>query len=294
MAQNNNSKKIIKVGYLVSYDYEYIFNSLKETYAHSDLIVLSYDKNFQTWSGNTFVIPDSFFEEIKKIDVDNKISFHKDAFYVENLDGMASETRQRNMLGEFMGKGGWHIQIDSDEYPYDFKKLTDFLHSNKFLLRNAHKNPVNFLAKWVVLFKKDENGIYIIKPFEETCYLVTNYPKYSYARRTIGRDFVLNYYTIHQSWARSEDEIYTKLTNWGHKNDFDTMLFFENWKNLNKNNYQEFENFHPLTGEAWKKLEYQEAKSIDEFTQIYKEKLPQNEIKLKFTKRAKLFLKSIF
>lgn len=286
-----NDQGIIKIGYLVSYDYKFIFSSLNEVYPYADKIVLCYDKNFKTWSGNNFKIPKSFFDEIKKLDVDNKIHFYEDIFYIENYSPMELETKQRNMLAQFLGKGGWHIQIDSDEYPYDFEKIITFLKSNNFLLKNPEKTPVNFLVKWIVLFKENSEGYFIIKPFKETCYMITNNPEYTYARKTDSYNIVLDNYAIHQSWARNEDEVYTKLINWGHKNDFDTISFYENWKELNQNNYNKIINFHPIYGTIWRNLEFQKAKNIHELIEICKTKYPQKKLKIKLTKRLKLYFK---
>ena len=47
---------MIKVGYLVSYDYELIFNSLPTIYNDADSIYLAIDENRSTWSGNNFTI----------------------------------------------------------------------------------------------------------------------------------------------------------------------------------------------------------------------------------------------
>lgn len=287
-------KEIIKVGYLVSYDYQYIFNSLKLTYALADKIVLCYDKDFKTWSGNTFEIPNSFFEKIKNLDTENKIFFYSDVFYVAGKTPMELDTRQRQMLGNFMGKGGWHLQIDSDEYAYDFEKMVTFLKANTFLLRNPKKTPIDFLAKWIVLFKQDQNGFYIIKPFKETCFLITNYPEYIYSRKTNAPFIILDYYVIHQSWARDENEIFTKLNNWSHKDDFDVNLFFENWKNLSKENHKDFTNFHPLTQSTWENLEYVEAENVEDFINQCTIKYPQKKLKLKWKLRLKLFIKSFF
>lgn len=38
-----------------------------------------------------------------------------------------------------MGSGGWLIQIDSDEYAYNFKLLSQFLRKNQFLTKNPIK-----------------------------------------------------------------------------------------------------------------------------------------------------------
>ena len=51
-----------------------------------------------------------------------KSSFTKTLF-IEGMQPMELETRQRNMMAEKMGSGGWHIQMDGDEYAYDFGVL---------------------------------------------------------------------------------------------------------------------------------------------------------------------------
>lgn len=288
----NDNAKTIKVGYLISYDYFFALNSLKEVYQYADSITFCYDKDFRTWAGNIFSIPDSFFEKLNELDVDNKISFYKDTFYLPDTNPMVLDTRQRQMLGNFMGDGGWHIQVDSDEYPYDFEKLACFLKSHAFLLKNPHKTPVNFSVKWINVFKEDAEGFYLIKPFNETCYLITNCPEYTYSRKTATRNFTLDFHVIHQSYARSANDIFTKLSNWSHKDDFDIVPFFEQWKSLNRSNYKDLENFHPLTPSTWEYLEFVESKNIDDLISLCKSKYPQPKLKLKTTKKLKLLLKS--
>ena len=65
----------IKVGYLLSYDYEMFLTSVKQLYDHVDKIVVGIDKDFRTWSGNTFNIEKSFFNDVEKFDVEKKIFF---------------------------------------------------------------------------------------------------------------------------------------------------------------------------------------------------------------------------
>ncbi|HAP96362.1 hypothetical protein [Epilithonimonas hominis] len=159
-----DKKNVIKAGYLISYDYAYIFNSLKLIYDHLDSIIISYDADNKTWAGNDILIPESFFTEIKAIDIHNKIAFYKDQFYIPNREPMELETRQRNMMAEKMGNGGWHIQIDSDEYAYDFGTTAKFLRKNRFLTKNPKKTPIIFLVNLIVLFKNNKDGYYVIQP----------------------------------------------------------------------------------------------------------------------------------
>lgn len=292
-----NKKNIIKVGYLLSYDYSYIFTSIKQLYDDVDSIVISYDSNNKTWAGNDVLIPESFFTDIKKIDIHNKITFYKDLFYISEMQPMELETRQRNMMAEKLGLEGWHIQIDGDEYAYDFKKIAQFLRKNSFLLKNAKERPFNFQVNFVTQFKHNDDGFFIITPFTEKCMLITNYPKYDYARLTNkGRTLPLDYYLIHQSWAREEQEIVEKINNWGHKNDFDTSKFLDLWKGLNADNYKEFKDFHPLDKTQWKELSFFPAKNIDEFISTFSKEYPQKELSLdlSFTKKIKIRIKNLF
>lgn len=287
--------QMIKVGYLLSYDYQYIFNSLKTVYDFADKIVICYDREGKTWAGNHFLIPNEVFEKIKSIDNQNKIVFYSDTFYIEGENPINLDTRQRNMLAQKMGKGGWHIQIDSDEYALNFQKLTSFLQKHSYLLRNPKRTPINFFVKFVTLFKQNEEGFFVITPHTEPCFLITNVPFYTNARMPENQFFVqLNYYLIHQSWARSEQDILQKFQNWGHKNDFNTQKYFEKWKNLNSENYRSYQNFHPLTPQEWKSIEFIKSKNIDEFLQKFLQNHPQKELNfpLKWTKKLKLYLKS--
>jgi len=292
-----NKENLIKVGYLLSYDYSYISTSIRQIYQDVDSIIISYDAENKTWAGNDVFIPESFFSEIKKNDPQNKITFYKDSFHIPGKEPMELETRQRNMMAEKLGPGGWHMQIDSDEYAYDFKKLATFLRKHSYLLKNPEKRPFNFQVNFVTLFKKNEDGYFVITPFEEKCLMITNYPKYEYARVTNkGRTLSLDFHLIHQSWARDEQEIIQKINNWGHKNDFDTNTFLGQWKNLNAENYKTFKNFHPLEASHWKEISFFRAKTIDDFISSFSSKFPQPDLKLNLssTKKIKLWLKSLF
>lgn len=292
-----NKEHIIKVGYLLSYDYAYIFTSIKQVYEYADIIVISYDADGKTWAGNDITIPESFFNEVKEFDTQNKITLYKDSFYVKGMQPMDLETRQRNLMAEKMGAGGWHIQLDADEYACDFKILAQFLRKYKYLLKNPLKNSFNFQVNLVTLFKHNAEGYFAITPFDEKCMLVTSRPQYQRARKPHhGRTIPLDYYMIHQSWAREDHEILEKINNWGHKNDFNTADFFDVWKSIDGQNYKNFLDFHPLYKGLWKELTFIPAKSIEEFISSFSKKYPQKDLKLNLsgTKKFKLWLKSLW
>lgn len=254
---------MIKVGYLVSYDFELLFNSLPTVYEESDSIYLAIDKERRTWAGNNFIIPDTFFERIKSFDTENKIIFFIDDFYISTLSPMENEVRERNMLLKKMGKG-WLIQLDSDEYAYNFKELAKNLNKKKYLIKFNRLLPVTLSGYWIILFKKTKDGYFQISNKHKFNF-ITNYPKYTGARK--NNNFIninIGSLVLHQAYAREEEEIYQKINNWGHKNDFDTDKFFFFWKTITDKNYKSFRNFHPEIPSLWSNLDFVKAKNIKE------------------------------
>jgi len=261
---------MIKVGFLVSYDYEYLRVSLPLVYPHANKISLAIDINRKTWAGNTFSISPDFFDWLKKIDTDHKISILEDDFYIPTLSTMENDTRERNMLGQFMGKGGWHVQLDSDEYFYDFEAFTGYLRSKDHYLQNPEKTPVTVAAYWITLFKKLDHGYLYINSYEPFR-LATNNPVYTSARNTGQQTLYANFCVFHQSWARDPEAIHKKVKDWGHSNDFNTEAYLSFWDNVNEQNYTRFHNFHPLNGKSWKKLEYGPGGNVETFLQTYRQ-----------------------
>ncbi len=259
---------MIKVGYLVSYDYSMFLTSVKQLYNHVNKIYVAIDIDRKTWSGNIFEIPDSFFNEVKQFDTKNKIEFYFDNFFVAELLPMQCETRERNLLLKKMGKG-WLMQLDVDEYIYDFKSISQYLKNHWYLTVSPKLTPILFRGKLVTLFRKLPSGYLYIENNERFSF-ITNQSNYTLTR---NNNKVRNHYTninvIHQSWARSEDEIQMKIKNWGHRDDFDTQKFFEFWKSLNNINYKKYKNFHPLSPNIWNELKFLPSSSIEEFIQEY-------------------------
>jgi hypothetical protein len=260
----------IKTGMLVSYDYEYLKNSLPLVYEHSYKIVLAADKEGKTWAGNILNIPDTFWQWIKDFDTQHKIEIYKDAFYVEGLTSMQCETRERNMLAQRMGEGGWHLQIDADEYFADFENLVEFL--RRLDEKASHINCVSMQV--VTLYKKLPTGYLIVKN-GGTLQFATTRPQY-YLARMIEYPVNILYpqKVVHDSWARTEHDLWTKLKNWGHNSDFDIDEYFRFWKWINETNYTHVQDFHPLAPEVWHELDYIEALNIpDLLRRLKREKI---------------------
>jgi len=252
----------IKVGICIAYDWELIKFSLPIIYNQVDKICLSLDKNRSTWSGNKFDFNDNdFFSYVQSIDIQNKISFYQDDFCVDKQNPMKGEVYQRNQMAKQLGEGGWHIQIDVDEYFVDFENVIGFLRKRNDLLNGK---PINICLPVYTLFKQIEGGYLLIKGENEWFTIASNNPHYEFGRRNGYFNYRLNSAILHQSWAREEVEIHQKVNNWGHKNDFDVNVFYENWKLLSADNYKTWLNFHPIQKEVWQSLIFINGNSIQE------------------------------
>lgn len=287
---------MIKVGYLVSYDYEFLLTSIVQLYESVDRIFLAIDKDRKTWGGNSFEIPQSFFDQIKLFDSKNKIEFYFDVFFIEGLSPMENEVRERNMLSRKMGKG-WLIQLDVDEYIYNFDLLAKYLKKHIYLTFFPFLTPIVFRGRLITVFKKVDEGYLYIDNGEKFSF-ITNFPEYNYGRSNNNIiNHLLDTITIHQSWARNEDEIQLKINNWGHRDDFDTLDYFKFWKSLTKQNYNEFKNFHPLYPAAWDEMRFLKSENMTDFIDNYSSLNSQRLIPLHlfsfFKKTTKKILKKI-
>ena len=265
----------IKVGYIVSYDYSYLLTSIETLYVHVDKIVLAIDINRQTWSGNKFEIPQSFFDSIKAFDKRGIIEFYFEDFYVPSLTSMECETRERNLLLKQLGKSGWKIQLDVDEYIYDFKTVKRFLNRNWFFNVFPKLTPMQFRGKLVTLFKEIPDGFLYIDNKERFSFITNTTQNLTARLHTETPSFYSNITVIHQSWARKNEEIEQKIKNWGHRDDFDTLAYFDFWNKLNKDNFLSYKDFHPMRPKAWEKLYFLESADINEFILKYAKLHPQ-------------------
>lgn len=279
-----NSK--IHVGYLVSYDYKYIKYSLPTVYESADKIVLAIDKDRLTWKGTPIDIPNSFFDWVKDFDKDNKIEIYEDSFYSSELTPIECDTRERNMLADFMGKEAWVVQIDSDEYFLNFEGFASFL-------RNLDFNTSTLVyAQWITIFKFEDNGNAFVIDNGEAFPVATNCFPYDYVRDSHGarKKYWTNFKALHQSWGRTDEELMQKLGNWGHVDDFDTNSYFLFWKSIDKHNYKYIRDFHPiLAPSTWSSLEYIESRDIPSL--IEKVKLAQGDEMERIVKKRSSFFR---
>jgi len=184
---------------------------------------------------------------------------------------------ERNLLAKEMGEGGWHIQLDADEYFLRFNEFTNFL--KKIPLS---QKEINICVVLINLFKKTEKGfLYTMHNELELIQVATNRPLYEHGRRNGYFNFISPFFLLHNTWARNEEEIWQKISNWGHTSDFDTEKYFQFWKSVNEENFKNIKNFHPIYPSAWKALGFTEAKNIEELILKFSEKkFPLNKFQL--------------
>ncbi len=253
----------VNVGFLVAYDYELLKESIPRVYNEASKIVLAVDHKQRTWANNIYTIAPSFWEWIKNFDTKNKIEIYKDDFYDSTLTPMENETRERQMLANFMGEGVT-IQLDADEYFVNFEGFVKYIDKHKKKLNNTKK--VQICCFSINIYKYTKNGI-LTTP--ETCsfYIGTNSPDYIRGRKNKDQQkWYVPFICIHQSMGRTNEELEFKLKNWGHKDDFDGVDYFKKWQQINESNYESFKNLHPLGSNSWKYLEYYKGTSLNDIS----------------------------
>ncbi len=233
---------------LLAYDYEYAFNAIASYYPIADEILLGLDRDRLTWSRRPFGLDreklDTF---LRGIDTAKKIrivegDFHSAATPMEN------DTAERNALSHECRPGNWVVQIDSDEILMNPEEFRTWL--------LAQPTGICATAIWVTVFKVfGRQALVIVPPSERAPVATMARGQYLLARETREPHVESPLDLMHLSWGRTDEELRTKLDNWGHATDFDIERYFQFWRSVTLDNYPQFENFHPLMGPLWPRLQ---------------------------------------
>src|SRR6185503_17240910 len=125
-----------------------------------------------------------------------------DDFYLPHLSAMENDTNQRNLMAKRMGKGGWHIQIDSDEYFINFKKcVTELL--SIYACSTGEEKPISVSVFSIPLIKKLHSGFLYVdfqNKIGETFPFATTKPTYIRARLSGHFNIYLSEFAIHETW----------------------------------------------------------------------------------------------
>jgi SAM-dependent methyltransferase len=241
---------------LIAYDYEYLIRSISSYYDIADEIILGLDEDLVSWSNLPINIDKNKVKnDILAIDCDNKIKIIESNFHSQGKP-MKNDIYERNFLSKLCKDNNWIIQIDADEAISNGEEFQN-------VIEDSDPN-FQLTCNWILLFKKISTEKYIKLNDNESCSIATKLKgQFVRGRETNQSIKQLPIKIIHCSWCRTEDELYTKLKNWRHSQDFDVDKFFQIWKSINEYNYMHFYNIHPLYPNFWPSLSLININEID-------------------------------
>lgn len=254
----------IHVGIPISYDYKYLPICLSRIYEAADKITIAIDKDRKTWAGKKYDFDENIITEILNNDPIHKISVYEDDFSVPDLSTMECDRRERRMIRDFMKsseEGAWHLQLDTDEYFVNFEGFVKYLHD----IEAVYSGDVTVNCRLVTIFKLCQQGLIIAEDDSGLGY----FPVASIGGCRFSpspKEIIINadFNVLHQSWGREEKEIFFKISNWGHNQDFNIEEYFEFWKSVNKYNARYIRDCHPLNRFCgWNRLRYLEGDLLD-------------------------------
>lgn len=244
---------------LISYDAEYLPDSIRSYYDFVDEIVLGLDEDRVTWSGNKFSFNEGeLYKNLKQIDVDNKISIIEHNFHQSKV-ALENDNFERNYL-KSQCSHDWIFSIDADETLINTKDF--FL---KFLpLVERYHNKVDLLFTWFLPYKELDDSFLVIANNDNSWFrgdtqgFATHKDNtFTYCRWTNNKKHLMSPLAIlHWSFCRPEQKLGQKLNNFGHSDKTAGDPFFHNWKIVNKDNYQQLRNFKTsgYGANQWEKL----------------------------------------
>jgi len=247
----------------VAYDWYLLEHALPLIYNAADMICLSVDKDRISWSGHPYAFDTTAFQQlVARLDPDKKIRVIEEDYHLPDLTPMQNEVRQRNRIAQHFGPGGWFVQLDCDEYFLDFDGFVEYLRS----LTSRRTKRANVACAWIILYKQTPEGFLYVDPVDKTktefMQIATREPGYEYGRRNGNFNIITNFAILHQSWARSREEIRDKIYNWGHSTDFDKEKYFAAWEGFDAANFATAKDIHPLQSGLWPRLNFVKGKTI--------------------------------
>lgn len=261
---------MISVISLISYDANYLPESIASYYDYVDEIVLGLDKDRISWSGNKFSFDeDSLWSKLGEIDTDSKIviveeNFHRSSVPIEN------DTHERNYL-KSMCTNELVLSFDADEVlinPHDF-----FV---KFLPLVKDYKDIELMFTWFLMYKKfdsgylviaDENRNHVFKQDIQGFSANKSLHTYTYCRWTNAPKKLLSPLAIkHYSFCRPDNELAAKINNFGHSVESKQDPFYFTQKQVTLDNYASLRNFKTHgAGAQWPTLKYIPNNELDNY-----------------------------
>ena len=248
---------------LISYDAEYLPNSIKTYYDYVDEIVLGLDKNRVSWSKNKFTFDESkLWTELNDIDSDGKITIIEEDF-VKSDKAIENDNFERNYLKEQCSYD-WIFSFDADE---ELLNAHDFF-VNYLPLVEKYYNTCDIMMTWATPFKTIEDKTLVICENDGQAFLkepqgvVTSKDStYVFARWTDkcqaeSKKLMSPLIALHWSLCRSQSDLHQKINNIGHSDLVEEDPFYQLWSDLTLDNYTQYKNFKTSgMGPQWPSLQ---------------------------------------
>jgi hypothetical protein len=269
MINNTRKKSVIS---LISYDAQYLPESIASYYEYVDEIVLGLDKDRISWSNNKFSLDESLlWSQLTKLDHANKISIIEENFHRSRIP-IENDTHERNFL-KSKCEYDWIFSFDADETLVNAREF--FIDFCPLIQDYKH---VELMFTWYLLYKQVEDGYLIIADetrdhvFKKDIQGFTadrDLHTFTYCRWTNSQKKVLSPLAIkHYSFCRSQEDLAKKVNNFGHSVESKQDSFYETQKQINKQNYTSLRNFKTHgSGHQWPTLKFVPKKDIDKYLQ---------------------------
>jgi hypothetical protein len=263
-------------------DPTWIRESVAQYYDFVDVIVVSYDSRSKGWTGIDIPVSECL-ALIKQIDVHGKVVEIVGDYSSGDESPIDKDTRQRQDCVDCLSdRVDWIIQLDTDEWFPDVSELISIAED-----MSVDVSGIEWPMK--VLFRKVGQHQYLAVT-DNNRNSVYEYPgpvlirskvKLVDARRTSGtvvrycvtddvsslqlsgshvlgirlrRELNHRQVIVHNSWARSRDVVYRKVTSWGHNQGVRSTLYFWfvwfpapfTWRIIS--------DFHPFAKGLWPRL----------------------------------------
>jgi hypothetical protein len=257
---------------LISYDAEYLPDSIKSYYEYVDEIVLGLDKDRISWSRNKFSFDEeSLWKQLRDIDYDNKICVIEDNFHRSSVP-IENDTHERNFL-KAKCDHDWVFSFDADEVLVNARDF--FLN---FCPTVQNYKDVELMFTWYLMYKELDNGYLVIADenrehlFKKDIQGFTadrDTHTFTYCRWTNSKKKILSPLGIkHFSFCRPQAQLDKKVNNFGHSIESKQDPFYAVQQTVTKDNYEQLRNFKTHgSGAQWPTLKFVYKDELDHYMQ---------------------------
>jgi hypothetical protein len=255
---------------LISYDAEYLPESIRSYYDYVDEIVLGLDKDRISWSNNKFSFDENkLWSELQVIDGDNKINIVEDNFHRSRVP-IENDTHERNFL-KAQCENDWIFSFDADESLVNAREFfVDFCP----IVQDY--NDIELMFTWYLMYKEFDDGYLIIaddtreRAFKQDIQGFTanrDLHTFTYCRWTNSQKKVLSPLAIkHFSFCRTQAQLDKKINNFGHSIESKKDPFYDIQRTVTKENYHTMLNFKTHgSGAQWPTLKFVAKDELDSY-----------------------------